>query len=374
MSTILLMINDRKNSDELAKLLALDDHKVVVAERGLGVKGYLNDNPDAMIIDAAFGSGMIEESKKALPNKPIICALPSYDARLAVEMLKAGAFDCVAPPFRRGSVAPVIDHAVKKYGLGRPGPVAGGKFSWALHRNYILSGAAAFLLLALGVMALLPGKPNRLELPYNDPTSIVCDAGSLWISNWYTQSIYRYAYSEDRLELKKTYYFSDYGPLALAKYDNYVWSVGNDHVLRQHMMNENLDAVRMYKLAGFSPSGIVFVGNNLWICDSATKRLYQFLLSNGLVQVNYYETGLQSPVGLCWDGESIWTADASTHKLYRFRQKMDTLELVNIYRIPKASSGTLAGLCVNRRTLLFIYADTPSHIAKYRLGQLKAEM
>jgi hypothetical protein len=373
MSTILLMINDKKNLDELAKLLALDDHKTIIAERGLGVKGYLNDNPDVIVIDAVFGGGMIEETKRALPAKPIVCALPGYDARLAVEMLKSGAFDCICPPYRRGSVMPVIDHAVKKFGFSK-GAAEAKKFSWRLYRNFIYSGAAAFLLLAAAVFALLPGKPSRLELPYNDPTSIIFDAGTLWISNWYTQSIYRYNTADDKLELKKTYYFSDFGPLALAKFDNYVWSVGSDHILRQHMLNENLDAVRMYKLTGYSPSGIAFVGNNLWICDSSTKRLYQFLLSNGLVQVNYFETGLQSPVGLSWDGENIWTADAATHKLYEFRQRMDTIELVKIYRIPKKGSGTLAGLCVAGKTVMFIYADIPSYIAKYRIRELKAEL
>ena len=374
MSTVLLMISDKTKLAELTKLLVLENHKVIVAEKGLSIRGFVNDNPDTIMIDAVYGTGTVEETKKGLPNKPIICVLPSYDARLAVEEMKAGAFDCIYPPVRRSGVIPVVEHAVGKSGPGNMAAEEAKGFSWKAHKKFVFAGAAVVGLLLFAAVLFKPAKPSRFDLPYNDPTAIICDAGEMWISNWYTQSIYRYKTTEDGLELKKSFYFSDFGPIALAKYDNYIWSVGNDLTLRQHMLNDNLDVVRSYKLAGHSPSGMAFINNNLWICDSASKKFFQFIISNGLVQVNSYETGLQSPVGLCWDGSSIWTVDAATNKLVQFRQKTDSIELVQIYRLSKTATGTIAGLCVTGKTAVFIYTDTPSYIIRRRLSGLKTEI
>jgi hypothetical protein len=373
MSTILLMMNDKTKLGEITKILTVDDHKVIVAEKGLSIRGFVNDNPDTVMIDAVYGAAMIEETKKGLPNKPIICVLPSYDARLALEMMKAGAFDCIYPPFRKSGVIPVVEHAVGKSGPPKAG--AGPKpITWKTHKKFFYAGGVVLACLLLAAVLFKPAKPMKFDLPYNDPTAIVCDAGEMWISNWYTQSIYRYKATEDGLELKKSFYFSDFGPTALAKYDNYIWSLGNDLTLRQHMLNDNLDVVRTYKLTGHTPTGMVFINNNLWICDSAAKKFFQFIISNGLVLVNTYETGLQSPVGICWDGSSIWTVDAATNKLYRFRQKMDTLELVQIYRLSKTATGSISGLCVVGKTAIFIYTDTPSYVIKRRLSELKTEI
>ena len=370
MSTILLMVNNKTMLGELTKLLALGNHKVIIAEKGLSIRGFVNDNPDAVMIDALYGTAMVEETKKGLPNKPIICVLPSYDARLAIDMLKAGAFDCVYPPLRISGVMPVLEHATGKTGQ----PRAAKPVSWKTHKKYFYAGAALLGIILIAALLSRPGKPNKFELPYNDPTGVVCDAGELWISNWYTQSIYRYKSSEDGVELKKTFYFSDFGPIAVAKYDNFIWSVGNDHTLRQHMINDNLDVVRSYKFEGYTPSGIAFINNNLWICDAVSKKLFQFVISNGPVQVNSYQTGLQSPVGLCWDGASIWTVDAAANKLYRYKLKMETLELAQIYRLPKTASGMISGLCITGKTAVFIYTDTPAYVTRHRLGEFKTEL
>lgn len=374
MSTVLLLISDKARLGELTNLLTLDRHKVVVAEKGVPLKSFANDNPGVIMLDAVYGTAVVEETRKGLPGKPIICVLPSYDARLAMELLKAGAFDCVYPPFRRSGIIPVIEHVV-----GKPGSVDRVAFtiegvSWKTHKKFVFGAGALLGLLLLAAVVFRPAKPSRFELPYNDPTAVICGAGEMWISNWYTQSIYRYKTTDDGLELKKTFYFSDFGPVALAENDNYLWSMGNDRTLRQHMLNANLDTVRSYKLPGYSPTGMAFINNNLWICDSYAKKFFQFIISNGLVQVNSYETGLQSPVGLSWDGASIWTVDAATNKLYQFRQKMDTIELVQIYRLSKTATGTVSGLCVTGKTAVFIYTDTPSYIIKRRLGELKTEI
>lgn len=374
MCNVLLMLEKKENVRELSAILAAEKHKVIAGEKGIAIRGYTQDNPEVIIVDSIFGNAMIDDIRKAIPYKPIICLLPEYDARLAVDLLKAGAFDCIYPPLRRGGVNIVVNHAIRAYGLRREEGVRPTRLKKFVTNKRTASAAMALLLAALAVSLLLPKPPCKVDLPYNDPTSIVYDDGAVWIGNWYTQSIYRYKENDCKLDLRRTYYFSDFGPLAVARLDNYIWTAGTDFILRQHIINENLDVIRSFKLKDVNPSGMAFIGNNLWVCDSDTKKIHQYYVGSDIMLVNSYNSGLSAPVGLYWDGQFIWIADAAGNKLYLFKQKMDNLELAKIYRLPRQTNGVLAGLCIKKNTVILIYAGNPSYVTSVRKSGLKSEI
>lgn len=374
MSKIILMLNKHEDIKDISSILQAEKHRVVIAEKGISVRGYMNDNPDLVIIDAAYGNAMVEETRKNLPSKPVICLLPDYNARQAVELLRSGAFDCIYPPFRRTGVNVVVNHAIRSFGLYKDDPSRNKKAGSLINRKNIAGFITAVAFVFFAAFLATRKDSSRIELPYNDPTSIVYDAGGAWISNWYTQSIYRYAEKKSGFELKKSYYFSDFGPLALTKNENYLWSVGNDLVLRQHILNENLDVIRSYRIKENSPTGMAFIGNNLWLCDASTKKIYQYYVGAEILLVNAYSSGLSLPVGLHWDGRFIWIADAAANKVYLFSQKMDNLELAKIYRLPKHGTGTLSGLSVQGGRVFLIYTDNPSFVIVIKKSALKPEI
>ncbi len=56
------------------------------------------------------------------------------------------------------------------------------------------------------------------------------------------------------------------------------------------------------------PTGLCFDGQNLWIADRGTDKLYYINLENGKV-IRSIESPAYWPMGLAWDGQYLWNAD-----------------------------------------------------------------
>ncbi|MHB9155397.1 MAG: NHL repeat-containing protein [Endomicrobiales bacterium] len=372
MSNILLIVSNRTYVNELTGILNLQKHRVVVAEHGIPLGNYVQDSPDVIIMDAAYGQAMIDELRKVLPGKPVLCLLPDYNARFAVEMLRKGAYECLCPPLRKSDVIAVVNHAVRSYGFTR----RDAKTSW---RSYLYAARTGILVVATILLFFLfrgLSAPDTMviELPYANPTAVVSDGRELWISNWYTQSVYRYQEEKRGVNLTGTYYFSDFGPLTLTLHGGTLWSAGNDLVLRQHGMNESLDPLKDFKLNEHSPSGMAFVNGNLWVCDAYARKLFAYALAdNELRLTGMYDCEFATPAGLFWDGERLWMGDAKNNKVYRFSLKMDKVSLEKTFRLPAVGSGFLSGLSVAGGKIYVVYADNPSRLYRYSLKSLKQE-
>jgi hypothetical protein len=59
---------------------------------------------------------------------------------------------------------------------------------------------------------------------------------------------------------------------------------------------------------GNYPTGLCFDGNNLWIADRETDKLYYINPENGKV-IRSIESPAYWPMGLAWDGQYLWNAD-----------------------------------------------------------------
>ena len=67
---------------------------------------------------------------------------------------------------------------------------------------------------------------------------------------------------------------------------------------------------------GSRPTGLAWDGQNLWVSDEGTNRIYKLSLSSGEVLESFPGPG-SSPQGLTWDGEALWVADPAMGRLYR---------------------------------------------------------
>jgi hypothetical protein len=235
----------------------------------------------------------------------------------------------------------------------------------ALLTLLLLVSAAAFVLLR-------SPKQIRIDLPYENPTSIAASGDRIWVGNWFTQTVYSYQFSKNRSKLLGMHNFESYGPVALAHQENYLWMLGNDLVLRQHELNDRFDILKSYRLTDQSPSGMVFIGEDLWVCDPAARRLYRYSLASGIL-AGTYDTALSAPVGPAWDGEFLWLADAKEGKLVLYRQKMEHLEEQKAYLLPDEGQGVLSGIALCGKNVCLLYAGNPSSLIICPIRNLKQE-
>ena len=216
MKNILVVMREPSVAENMRAILSQAGNRVTTLSDEASTRRAIEQNmPDALVLGADFGENFVAELHTMAPRLAIICWLGEYNARMAVELMKKGAFDCLNPPMRVQEVIAVVSHSldITRMSMLRLLPVY-----WAFGKTRkILMSVIAVAVLFLGARLFIDYRtPLSMRLPYQDPTSVVCEGNNVWVSNWYTQSIYKYRVQGGAFVLLNTYYFSDFGPLALA--------------------------------------------------------------------------------------------------------------------------------------------------------------
>jgi sugar lactone lactonase YvrE len=68
------------------------------------------------------------------------------------------------------------------------------------------------------------------------------------------------------------------------------------------------EIIKSFNTIGNYPTGICFDGNNLWLADRETDKLYYINSETGKL-IREIESPAYWPMGLAWDGEFLWNAD-----------------------------------------------------------------
>lgn len=68
------------------------------------------------------------------------------------------------------------------------------------------------------------------------------------------------------------------------------------------------EIIKSFNTIGNYPTGICFDGNNLWLADRETDKLYYINSETGIL-IREIESPAYWPMGLAWDGEFLWNAD-----------------------------------------------------------------
>jgi transglutaminase-like putative cysteine protease/sugar lactone lactonase YvrE len=93
------------------------------------------------------------------------------------------------------------------------------------------------------------------------------------------------------------------------------------------------EVVESYSTPGDYPTGLTFDGENLWLADRETNKIYMISSKNGR-RVRRIETPGFWPAGLTWDGEALWCSDVKgglplsenyEGKIYRIDLKTSTV-------------------------------------------------
>ncbi len=76
------------------------------------------------------------------------------------------------------------------------------------------------------------------------------------------------------------------------------------------------DILEKYETPGPKPTGLAFDGENLWLTDAFTDKIYAIDAKSGKV-IRQFETPGCHPEGLAWDGKHLWHTDSGESIIYK---------------------------------------------------------
>jgi len=343
MEKILVAITNTEDRRAMMSALKSSGYGVYeIGEMVSAAEALARIEPDVIISDTNFTdwflsqlSGAKDSGTESVRREiPILCYIKYNNARLAYEYLKKGAFDCITDPLRPLEIVDIINKSLSKDVLSFDKSSRQNIFDYfaalpLIKKIYLLSSFVGFIALSWWLVYTLssPSSSRKIEIPQRNITGIIAGEKTFYVSDWYTQSIYRY--NRSRGDLMDVYYFSDYGPLGLATDGVGVYSVGTDLKVRRYIVNESsrkLDKTDEYDIPDIdSPGGIFIEGDFLWACDTQGKKiiLYEMIKSlsgsGALKKISEYMTGEIIPVALWKKGDVIYVADGKTGSVYTGR-------------------------------------------------------
>lgn len=329
---ILVAISETKPREQFKAILKhtpYDVHYIDIKENAAEVFSSLT--PDIVIADIEFTERLLAQLGQTNRREvPIICYIKEYNARLAYDLLKKGAYDCIADPLRQTEILGIISKSLERDILTIEKVERQTLFDYisALpSKNKISLGALAIgvvvLVLFLVYKVVAPPSPKRfIEVPHYHITGVIGGERTVFLSDWFTQAIYRY--SRVSGELIGVYYFSDFAPLGIATDGEVIWSIGADQKVRLHQFNETakeLETINVIPIDIASPGGICIEDKTLWVTDSQLNKIYQYEITRSYRQKDVlkfkseYTTGGISPSGIWKVLGHIFIIDSPTGAL-----------------------------------------------------------
>lgn len=264
--------------------------------------------------DGAPAEVMVRELLRVAPLVPVVVCMNTRDSSRAVELMKAGAFDCVAPPWTEEALRPVLRKALRMSGTAMDLSGGGPSFS--------KTAPLVFLMLAVAVSAFLvgrfylgPGKPKSVsswELPYSHPSGIAFDGGKLWISDWYSQSLY--LHEPEKMSVTKVVSLPASVPVTLCAGGGNLW-VGTSAGIEKRMPDSKLTVLARYKFPGREISGICHDGLYVWTADAGEGKIRRHITDNELTADREYQVPPKELSAMFCGPRFIWTVDGSSYEI-----------------------------------------------------------
>lgn len=307
--------------------LAIEElgHRVTVASAVREAVDLLGETrPQLLIVACDPGSRLAEhvlgELDRVQPLLPVVVALERRSASRAVDLLRAGAYEVVAPPWTADNLSACLAKALRFKGTAfeaAPPPER-------QRASFRFAALAAAFFVAAGAYKLLPAKPKPAppppttktwELPFAHPSGLAFQGAELWVTDWFAQAVYRL--DPKTLATRHAVHYPKETPAGLALTRDALWIVAAPGVIVRHMLDERLTALaRVPDRAGPSV-GIAYDGLYLWTADAKTKRIHKRLLDDWLTVLDSYDYPGGEPAALAWDGRALWSLDAGNKELLR---------------------------------------------------------
>ncbi|PCI40005.1 MAG: hypothetical protein COB53_02170 [Elusimicrobia bacterium] len=329
MAVIAVVARDEEKRSELKLALEELGHLVAAAKDLSGAMEVVSKQRPRLMLVAQEPSETVAESalaelEREAPLLPVIVALTERKAARALELLKAGAYEVVAPPWTSDHLSATISKALRFKGTAfeasRPVEKKTGVWLYAALGTVLLMGTGSWIALQrhrrLAREAARPTPVTEFKLPYAHPAGLAYDGRYFWISDWFSQTIYRH--DKKTLAVIKTRHLPLERPGALAFAGNVLYAASGPRKIVRHMLDTPLTVLSTTKDQKPQTVGMAYDGLYLWSIDTKSKKIHKRIPDEGLsvVQSFSYEDG-GAPAALTFDGLTIWTLDSINSELLR---------------------------------------------------------
>jgi len=343
MAVIAVIAGEEESRRKLRLAIEELGHRAAMARdlRG-GLELLRSERPKALVVVQAPGDTLAEsalvELEREAPLLPLVVALSERKAARAVELMKAGAFEVVPPPWTPEGLSSCLSKALRCRGtslepLRRPVDVRKGLWVYAVAACVLFAAAVSTGLFLrerrLARMAAAMEKPTSWELPYSHPSGLAFDGKSFWIADWFSGSVSRHA-REDMREVW-TRHLPKEVPGAIAFAADSLWVASGPRRIVEHMLDDELTVLGRIRDAAPQTVGMAYDGLYLWTCDSKTRRLHKRILDKELSVVSRHKYPGGRPAALAFDGRALWSLDSANWEL--LRHELDHPEKVTL-RLP----------------------------------------
>ncbi|HCJ67794.1 MAG TPA: hypothetical protein DHV62_10905, partial [Elusimicrobia bacterium] len=370
----------------ISRILESAGYTVHTAENAqMGLEIVRKIHPDVVLLDIRLpdmdGPELLKEIKKIYPEIPIVMCSGFGDVETAVQTVKQGASDYISKPFKNEEVLKVVKNVLTQQIAERVKPVpvreeivlpARKPVGWS---KLLIPAGLGLVLIGVIVFVILKivfpksSTPSVFSVPYSHPTALTFDGENLWVSSWFTQTIYKHKL-DNSFTVGGSYYFPTLHPTGLSWGDNCLWTCDPwTRKIYRHNLDTTLSIVDSYDSPGTNPSGLYWDGINLWSVDATEDRIYKHKLDERLSVITVYDSPGPSPIGIFSDGKGLWTADSETNKIYK--HELDNKLTIVGFSTPEAHQQTkLTGMTGGSKYLWTVSEDT-GKIYQYNIKTMK---
>lgn len=345
MATLGLLGPDGAERDRLGLIAGECGHAVRGAHAVLEAVELLREaRPKVMLLLDAPGhdaAAALRELLRASPLLPVVVALHRRDAARAVKLMRLGAAEVVAPPWTREALEAVLAKAARYQGTALKVVRTRAASRWP----YFALAVCLFFAAALGRASWLRRERLALEaaqvrtswdLPYRHPAGMAFEGGSLWVADWFSQSLYAHAPAD--ASVRRLVHFPADMPVAVAMGAGAGWTVTATGAVVKHQLDAKWTVLDRLPGLGVGATGLVYDGLYLWLADAKGRRLQKRLPDARLSLVASYKYPGQEPTGLAFDGRSLWSLDGPNRRLVRHNLERPDEALEEI-PLPEYSDG-----------------------------------
>ncbi|MBI5202126.1 MAG: hypothetical protein HY925_11110 [Elusimicrobia bacterium] len=326
MATVAVLGEKEEARRDLVLAIAELGHRVEAAgavRETVDLLGRLR--PQLLIVACDPGSRIAEhvlgEVDRVQPLLPVVVALERRSASRAVDLMRAGAYEVVAPPWTADNLSACLSKALRFKGtLFEAAPPPEQKKAANLYGFVVLA-----FLLAAGAWTALKPKPQAVvppppatkvwELPFSHPSGLAFHDGELWVSDWFAQTVYRL--DPKNAATRRAVHYPKEAPAALALTQDQLWVVASQNQLVRHMLDDRLTALEKVADRAGPTVGLAYDGLYLWTVDGKDKRIHKRLMDDHLTVLDSYDYPGSEPAALAFDGKDLWSLDAGHHELLR---------------------------------------------------------
>lgn len=331
MAVIALVAKDDKTRRELQILVEELGHRAAPAADIKGGVELLNSERPRLVLVAQdpaddLAESMIFELEREAPLLPVIVALTRRSAPRALELLKAGAHEVVSAPFSAESLRGSLSKALRWRGTwyeeprpAAPAETARAVGAWLLAGLLVIAaaggGTAFFRQRKRAAEAALPIPARAWDLPYGHASGLAWDGKELWVSDWFSSTLYRHEPVGLRVVASLTLPREVPGAMTFA--EDALFAASSPRTIVKHLLDDKLSVMSRYDDAAPQTVGIAYDGLYLWTCDAGKGRLHKRLPDSELTVAASFDYPGGRPVALAFDGRRLWSLDAGAKELLR---------------------------------------------------------